>query len=90
VPLYTRRCKQCGEIYDDLLEGAIDWGDLDCECGGMASRIPTAPHIDSRSLGITQNWIERENERSVASGGRTHEPRVLSRKNQQVFDRKVA
>lgn len=71
MPLYSYRCRQCGE-FDALMPVAACELPVDCpECGGSSARVLTAPRLALMSA--SSRHAHETNERS------SHEPR-LSRK----------
>jgi len=45
MPIYTFKCKNCGNETDKLCEYEEFDMEIDCKCGGKMVRIPTIPSI---------------------------------------------
>jgi len=58
MPIYDRRCLNCKHLETDLYEKVNDVGAKECaECGKVElQRLPSAPHIDSRSRKMPCQW----------------------------------
>lgn len=83
MPLFDRRCSNCNHTEEVYEPQNFFQSITACPVCNLDTwvKLASAPHIDSRSLNITSSWIEQENRKCV----KTHEPKILSTKNKQIF-----